>query len=83
MIDLTQWRVCIGMWFCRLKPCKRRSRCCIQHTQLLWTKNCLCETNTLHLYVSHTSILLYTLTVCIFLHLMLSGDVEKNPGPVG
>ena len=88
MIDLAQWRVCIGMWCCRLKPFKRKSSC-NQQTLPQWTKDCLCETNTLQLYVrallnhSHTRVLLYTLTVCIFLQLMLSGDVEKNPGPVG
>ena len=86
MIDLTQWRVCIGMWCCRLKPFKRKSSCYNQQTQPQWTKDCFCETNTLQLcmyYVACTSVLLYTLTVCIFLQLILSGDVEKNPGPVG
>ena len=87
MIDLAQWRVCIGMWCCCLKPFKRKSHFKIQQGQPQWTKNCLCETNTLQLYVralfSHTRVLLYTLTVCIFLQLVLSGDVEKNPGPVG
>ena len=91
MIDLAQWRVCIGMWCCCLKPFKRKSSY-NQQTQPQWTENYLYETNTLQLcmyYVrallnhSHTSVLLYTLTVCIFLQLMLSGDVEKNPGPVG
>ena len=89
MIDLAQWRVCIGMWCCHLKP-KRKSSY-NQQTKPQWTENCLYETNTLQLcmYVrqllnhSHVSVLLYTLTVCIFLQLILSGDVEKNPGPVG
>ena len=83
MIDL---RVCIGMKCCCLKPFKRKSSCSNQQTQPQWTKDCLYETNTLQLYmyyVACTSVLLYTLTVCIFLQLILSGDVEKNPGPVG
>ena len=85
MIDLTQWRVCIGMWCCCLKPFKTKSNH-NQHTQRQWINDCLCETNTLqscYSLLSHTSVLLYTLTVCIFLQLILSGDVEKNPGPVG
>ena len=85
MIDLTQWRVCIGMWCCRLKPFKMKSNH-NQRTQQQWINDCLGETNTLqscYSLLSHTSVLLYTLTVCIFLQLILSGDVEKNPGPVG
>ena len=89
MIDLAQWRVCIGMWCCCLKPFKTKSSY-NQQTQPQWTEHCLYETDTLQLcmyYVrpllSCTSVLLYTLTVCIFLQLMLSGDVETNPGPVG
>ena len=87
MIDLTQWRVCIGMWCGRLKPFKRKSSC---HNEQNCTDDCLSETNTLQLcmcilrvLLSHARVLLYTLTVCIFLQLMVSGDVEKNPGPVG
>ena len=86
MIDLTQWRVCIGMWCCCLKPFKSKRSYYNQQTQPQWTKDCLYETNTLqscYSLLSHTSVLLYTLTVCIFLQLILSGDVEKNPGPVG
>ena len=86
MIDLTQWRVCIGMWCCRLKPFKSKRSCYNQQTQPHWTKDCLYETNTFqscYSILSHTSVLLYTLTVCIFIQLILSGDVEKNPGPVG
>ena len=40
-------------------------------------------TNIVRTLLSHTSVQLYTLTVCIFLQLILSGDVESNPGPVG
>ena len=89
MIDLAQWRVCIGMWCCCLKPFKRKSSY-NQRTKPQWIENCLYETNTFQLcmyYVkallNRTSILLYTLSVCIFLQLILSGDVEKNPGPMG
>ena len=93
MIDLQQWRVCIGKWCHCLKPLKRKSGCRNQQNQQnqpQWIEDCLGETNTLQLCIcsirellSHASVLLYTLAVCIFLLLVLSGDVEKNPGPIG
>ena len=87
MIDLVQWRVCTGMWHCHSLRFKSRY---IQQTQPLQSKHFLCQTKHLELcmcfltaLLSHTSVLLYTLTACIFLQLILSGDVEQNPGPVG
>ena len=85
MIDLTQWRVCIGIWSCRTKSVKRKSTLVDQqcnresHPCLQQMKDC----NICSPLLSHTSLLLYTLTVCIYLLLMLSGDVESNPGPIG
>ena len=78
MIDLIQWRVCIGMWCCRMKSVKRKSRLVNHESENLG----MCM-NILRALLSHTSVWLYTLTVCIFLQLILSGDVESNPGPVG
>ena len=95
MIDLIQWRVCIGMWCCRMKSVKRKSRLVSNmqsHPGIHWMKDCHWEngnvgicTNILKTLLSHTSVWLYTLTVCIhvFLQLILSGDVESNPGPIG
>ena len=90
MIDLVQWRVCIGMWCCHLHPFKRKSSRYNQQTRPLQTKDCFCETKHSELcmcfltaLLSHTSVLLYTITAHIFLQLILSGDVEQNPGPVG
>ena len=90
MIDLVQWRVCIGMWHCHSLHFKRKNSRYIQQTHLLQSKHFLCQTKHLELYMrfltallSHTSVLFYTLTACIFLQLILSGDVEQNPGPVG
>ena len=92
MIDLIQWRVCIGMW-CGMKSVKRKSRFVnnIQsHPGIQWIKdyhweseNLGMSTSILGALLSHTSVWLHTLTVCIFLLLILSGDVESNPGPVG
>ena len=86
MIDLAQWRVCIGMWCCHLLHFKRKSSCYIQQTQPLQSKHFLRQTKHLQLcmsilagLLSHTSVL----TTYIFLQLILSGDVEQNPGPVG
>ena len=93
MIDLIQWRVCIGMWCGHMKTVKRKSRLdnnIQSHPCVQWTKDYHWEsenvgmcTNILRALLSHTSVWLYTLTVCIFLQLILSGDVESNPGPVG
>ena len=90
MIDLIQWRVCIGMWCGGMKSVKRKSRlvCNMQSHQGVKNYYSKIETpgicmNILRALLSHTSVWLYTLTVCIFLLLILSGDVESNPGPVG
>ena len=99
MIDLIQWRVGIGMWCCRMKYIKRKNKLVNHqilhynmqsHSGIQWMKDyhwtnenqgmCI---NILRTLLSHTSVWLYTLTVCIFLQLILSGDVESNPGPVG
>ena len=90
MIDLIQWRVCIGMWCGGMNSVKGKGRF-VNHPGIQWMKACngqseslgMC-TNILRALLSHiTGVWLYTLTVCIFLLLILSGDVESNPGPVG
>ena len=90
MIDLVQWRVCIGMWCCHPLRFKMKNSRYIQQTRPLQSEHFLCQTKHLELcmcfltaLLSHTSVLLYTLTAYIFLQLILSGDVEQNPGPVG
>ena len=90
MIDLAQWRVNIGMWCCHVRPFKRKGGCYNQQIRPLRTKDCFCESKAFQLCMyllraslSHTSVLTYTITAHIFLQLLLSGDVEQNPGPVG
>ena len=90
MIDLMQWRVCIGMWCGHMKSVKSNGRVVNNMQSHLGVKDYYWESETLGLYtnilgtlLSHTSVWLYSLTVCIFLQLILSGDVESNPGPVG
>jgi len=57
------------------------------HPGVQWKKNYQWESeipkNILMGLFTYTRVCLYTLTVCIFLQLILSGDVESNPGPVG
>ena len=93
MIDLIQWRVCIGMWCCHMRSVKINSRLVSNmqtHPGIQWMKDYHRESekieicmNVLRTLLCHTSVWLYTLTVCIFLQLILSGDIESNPGPVG
>ena len=90
MIDLMQWRVCIGMWCGCMNSLDRKSRLVNNmqsHPGIEWMKDYHWERENIGIstrtLLSHTSVLLYTLTVCIFLQLILSGDVESNPGPVG
>ena len=80
MIDLIQWRVCIGMWCCCMNSVNSHPSVKDYHRE---NETLGIHTNILRILLSHTSVWLYTLTVCIFLQLILSGDVESNPGPVG
>ena len=90
MIDLIQWRVSIGMWGGGMKSVKRTSRLVnnmqshpgMKDYHRKYEPPGMC-TNILRALLSHASVWLYTLTVCIFLQLILSGDVESNPGPLG
>ena len=90
MIDLIQWRVCIGMWCGHMKSVKSKGRHVNNMQSHLGVKDYHSENETpgmcmniLRALLSYTSVWLCTLTVCIFLLLILSGDVESNPGPVG
>ena len=96
MIDLIQWRVCIGMWCGHMKSFKGKGRLVNNqynmqsHPGIQWMKDYHRENenigmcmNILRTLLSHTSVWLHIVVVCIFLQLILSGDVESNPGPVG
>ena len=83
MIDLIQWRVCIGMWCGSMKSFKRKSRLVDNMQSHPSVKDYHWENNPGIFMNSHTSVWLFTLTVCMYLLLILSGDVESNPGPVG
>ena len=87
MIDLIQWRVSIGMWCGGMKFLKRESKLVNNMQNHPSVKNYHWESENFGVCIRtlliHTSVCLYALTACIFLHLILSGDVESNPGPVG
>ena len=90
MIDLIQWRVCIGTWCGHMKSLKKKSRLvnnmqdhpCVKDYHRDNEPLGICR-NIFKALLSHTSVWLYTVAVFVFLQLILSGDVESNPGPVG
>jgi hypothetical protein len=64
MIDISQWRISIGLWYCHISP----------------TPRCGGSSGS----VDYSLIELCSLTVLIMfvmLLLILSGDIEINPGP--
>ena len=66
MIDICQWRVSIGLWY----PHQVSYTANTTSVPVGWTlSNC----STVHLTIS--------LVVFLLLLLILSGDVELNPGP--
>ena len=90
MIDLIQWRVCIGMWCGHMKSIKKKSRLAGNmkshpgtERMNLENENVEIFSNILRRLLCHITVWFYILTVCVFLQLVLSGDVESNPGPVG
>ena len=73
MIDISQWRTSIGLWYCYQIP----------HT----TKKTPSTTDTPGWMLLLTSedegggTLIFSLVLFLLLLLILSGDVELNPGP--
>ncbi|XP_019854904.1 PREDICTED: uncharacterized protein LOC109583851 [Amphimedon queenslandica] len=94
MIELSQWRACIGLWNCccsgtKLKLCQdgkkiKQSRC-ISDVHVDNGFELLKLTFFAHFLTVTLSSILITIGLKIFfcsLLLLLSGDVELNPGPV-
>ena len=73
MIDITQWRVSVGLWACRQMSCSTHSK----------------ETSSTEISSSIDGVTIirkikditFTLGGFLSLLLILSGDVELNPGP--
>ena len=73
MIDVTQWRVCIGLWACCQISCSTNSKE-IPNTE----SSSKIDGATI---IRKIKDLTFSLGVFLSLLLILSGDVELNPGP--
>ena len=73
MIDVTHWRVCIGLWACHLISCSTHSK---------ETPNTESSSRIDGVTITRKiKDLTFSLGVFLSLLLILSGDVELNPGP--
>ena len=73
MIDVTQWRVCIGLWACHQISCSTHSKE-TPNTE----SSCRIDEVTI---IRKIKDLTFSLGIFLSLLLILSGDVELNPGP--
>ena len=76
MIDLSQWRVCIGIWHCYQIPAATKS---LPHGTAMDT--CVESLWSRELGNDSSDNLTFSLVLFFLLLLILSGDVELNPGP--
>ena len=74
MIDISQWRASIGLWYCHQIPYTTKKTPCITETPG-WMKS------QLTLGDEGGGILIFSLVLFFLLLLILSGDIELNPGP--
>ena len=73
MIDISQWRINIGLWHCCHIPCNA-TREAVNVTG--WVESLLCSGN------GDVTNLFFYLIIIVLVLLILSGDVELNPGPL-
>ena len=73
MIDVTQWRVSIGYWACHQISCSTRSK----ETPNTDSSSTIDGVK----IIRKIKDLTFSLGVFLSLLLILSGDVELNPGP--
>ena len=72
MIDTTQWRVSIGLWYCHQIPCTTKNGTTTDISgwmESLWSGD------------EGGGNLTFSLVLVLLLLLILSGDIELNPGP--
>ena len=74
MIDVSQWRINIGLWHCCHIPCNA-TRGAVNCAPV-WVKSLLCSEN------RSATKLVISLVLFLLVLLILSGDVELNPGPL-
>ena len=73
MIDINQWRASIGLWYCHHIPCTTKKS--PSTTDIPgWIKSLLMSDE-------GGGNLTFSLVLFLLLLLILSGDVELNPGP--
>ena len=73
MIDISQWRACIGLWYCHQIPYTTKKTPSTDTTG--WIKSLLMSGD------DGGGTLIFSLVLFLLLLLILSGDVELNPGP--
>ena len=73
MIDISQWRITTGLWHCCHIPCNT-ARGAVNVTGLM--ESLLCSENGC---VTNPD---FYLVIFLLVLLILSGDVELNPGPL-
>ena len=84
MIDLIQWRVTIGTWYCSSvisSHKKKRSKRKLDHGEMSLSVNewWIGSLRLLQAILTEAVIFSYSLVIVL---LLLCGDVEINPGPI-
>ena len=74
MIDISQWRASIGLWYCHQIPYTTKTTPSTTDTTG-WVKSLLMSGD------EGGGTLIFSLVLFLLLLLILSGDVELNPGP--
>ena len=73
MIDISQWRVSIGLWACHQISCS-------SHTKMNLNTESGSRIDGVTI-IKKTKDITFSLGIFLSLLLILSGDVELNPGP--
>ena len=74
MIDTSQWRASIGLWYCHQIPYTTKKTPSTTDTYG-WIKSLLMSED------EGGGTLIFSLVLFLLLLLILSGDIELNPGP--
>ena len=76
MIDVSQWRASIGLWYCHQIPYTTKK------TPSTYTTDTTGRIKSLLILGDEgVSTLIFSLVLFLLLLLILSGDIELNPGP--
>ena len=75
MIDTSQWRASIGLWYCHQIPYTKAKKTPFTTDTPGWMKLLLTSGD------EGGGTLIFSLVLFLLLLLILSGDIELNPGP--